>query len=87
MPHTYFEADGLASLQSAYDRALAILEKHQSAPDEIRNILAARIFSFAADGGHSEEAILKAALSGLMPAESFEALLQNSPELPTHPDL
>ena len=86
MPHAYFEVEGLDRLQRAYDRALAILEKRQSIPAEIRNILAARIFSFAADGGHSEEAILRAALNGLVPAETIDTHFPNSPELPTHPE-
>lgn len=36
MPHSYFESDGLGSLKRIYDRALWILEKHQSIPVEVR---------------------------------------------------
>jgi hypothetical protein len=49
MPHTYFESDGLTSLKKVYDRALAILAMRQPIPVELRDTIAARIFSIASD--------------------------------------
>ena len=75
MPHAYFESDGLAGLKKIYDRALGILEKHQSSPVELRDTIAARIFIIASDGEHSDEIIIKAALRGLVPDDaSLDAL-------------
>ena len=74
MPHAYFESDGLAGLKKIYDRALEILEKHQSSPVEVRDIIATRIFTLASDGHHSDEMILKAALRGLVSEASLDAL-------------
>ena len=74
MPHAYFESDGLASLKRIYDRALRIVEKHQSIPVEVRDTIAARIFTLASDGQHSDVIILKAALRGFVPETSLDAL-------------
>jgi hypothetical protein len=74
MPHAYFESDGLAGLKKIYDRALRILEKHQSSPVEVRDTIAARIFSIASDGYPSDGIILKAALCGLVPEASLDVL-------------
>ena len=67
MPHTYFEADGLDGLQRIYDRAIEHIGKRQIITMDLRNIVAARIFTLAADGGHSDEDVLKAALKNLIP--------------------
>jgi hypothetical protein len=75
MAHAYFESDGLAGLKKIYNRALGILEKHQSdIPVEVRDTIAARIFTKASDGEHSDETILRAALRGLVPEASLHAL-------------
>ena len=74
MPHSYFESDGLGSLKRIYDRALWILEKHQSIPVEVRDVIAARIFTIASDGHQPDEIILRAALRGLVPEASLNAL-------------
>jgi len=74
MPHAYFESEGLAGLKRIYDRALGILEKRQSITVEVRDIIAARIFTMASDGQHSDEIILKAALRGLVPEATLDAL-------------
>jgi hypothetical protein len=78
MPHSYFEAEGIAGLQKVYDRALAILEKHQPIPTELRDIVAGRIFRLASDGGHADDVILKTALSGLLPEAVLASSLEGS---------
>jgi hypothetical protein len=75
MPHAYFESDGFTGLKEVYDRALAVLATRQPIPVELRDAIAARIFSIASDGHPSDEVILKAALRGLVP----EALLDTLP--------
>ena len=72
MPHAYFESDGLTDLKRVYDRALAILATRQPIRVELRDAIAARIFSIASDGHHSDEVILKAALRGLVPEASLD---------------
>jgi hypothetical protein len=83
MPHAYFESDGLTGLKKVYDRALAILATRQPIPVELRDAIAARIFSIASDGHHSDEIILKAALRGLVPEATLDTLpLMEDPQGP-----
>jgi hypothetical protein len=46
----------------------------QPIPVELRDAIAARIFSIASDGHHSDEIILKAALRGLVPEATLDTL-------------
>jgi hypothetical protein len=80
VPSIYFENDGLRRLELIFERAMAMLERHRSASLDIRDVVAARIFSLAAEGEHADEYILEAALDGLIPDKAPGAQARPTPD-------